>query len=186
MLATDGSIAQLQAADRTAGGIRYAAGLAEAAPIASGSVDCVVVAQAAHWFDLPRFFGEVRRVARPGALVALVTYAYPRPGPDGDPALDAFSALVRPWWPPERAPVDTLYRTLPFPFAEVAAPALEMTARWTGPEMAAYLRTWSSTQALARAGGGAAIERALDALVAAWGAGAREVRWPLGIRAGRP
>ncbi|MBE0772413.1 SAM-dependent methyltransferase, partial [Escherichia coli] len=32
------------------------------------------VAQAAHWLDLPRFYEEVRRVARADAILALVTY----------------------------------------------------------------------------------------------------------------
>ena len=48
---------------------------AETAPmIADGSVDLVTVAQAVHWFDRPNFYAEVRRVLRPGGVVALWAY----------------------------------------------------------------------------------------------------------------
>ena len=40
----------------------------------TGSVDLVTVAQALHWFDLPRFYDEVQRVARPGGLIAVWCY----------------------------------------------------------------------------------------------------------------
>jgi ubiquinone/menaquinone biosynthesis C-methylase UbiE len=35
------------------------------------SVDLVTAAQALHWFDLDRFYAEVRRVLRPGGLLAV-------------------------------------------------------------------------------------------------------------------
>ena len=35
------------------------------------SVDLVLVAQAAHWFDLPAFYAEVARVLRPGGVLAV-------------------------------------------------------------------------------------------------------------------
>lgn len=38
------------------------------------SVDVIATAAAIHWFDLPRFYAEVRRVARPGAVAAAWTY----------------------------------------------------------------------------------------------------------------
>ena len=48
--------------------IRYSAQPAEATGFAEASFDAVTVAQALHWFDLPRFWAEVRRVAKPGAF----------------------------------------------------------------------------------------------------------------------
>ena len=41
--------------------------------------------------------------------------------------------------------VETGYRTLPFPFDELAPPEFEMTLDWTLGELLAYLRTWSAT-----------------------------------------
>ncbi len=46
---------------------------AELLPLASGSVDGVTVAQAFHWFDVPRASAELRRVLRPGGRLVLVT-----------------------------------------------------------------------------------------------------------------
>ena len=38
-------------------------------------VDLVAVAQALHWFDFDRFYAEVRRVAKPGGVLAVWTYS---------------------------------------------------------------------------------------------------------------
>jgi ubiquinone/menaquinone biosynthesis C-methylase UbiE len=40
-----------------------------------GSIDLVTVAQALHWLNLPRFYGEARRVLKPGGVVAIWCYA---------------------------------------------------------------------------------------------------------------
>ena len=65
--------------------VRYVVAPAEASGLPGASVDCAVAAQAAHWFDLDAYYREVRRVARPGGLIALVTYAVM----DVDPEIDA-------------------------------------------------------------------------------------------------
>src|SRR5579872_1342582 len=73
VVATDASAEQIASAvpaDR----VEYRVAPAEASGLSDASVDLVTVAQAAHWFDLPAFYAEARRVARPGAGIALVTY----------------------------------------------------------------------------------------------------------------
>ena len=45
---------------------------AEALPLAAGSVDLLVAAQAFHWFDAPRALAEAARVLAPGGALALV------------------------------------------------------------------------------------------------------------------
>jgi ubiquinone/menaquinone biosynthesis C-methylase UbiE len=47
-------------------GVEVLDGVAEALPLADGSVDAVVCAQAWHWFDAAAALAEVRRVLRPG------------------------------------------------------------------------------------------------------------------------
>src|SRR4051812_360024 len=64
IVATDSSRKQLGQARRQ-DAIVYAAAHAERSPLPRGSVDLVTVAQALHWFDLPRFYAEVGRVCRP-------------------------------------------------------------------------------------------------------------------------
>jgi SAM-dependent methyltransferase len=47
-------------------------GTAEAIPLASASVDAVVVGQAFHWFDQAAALDEIGRVLRPGGVVGLL------------------------------------------------------------------------------------------------------------------
>ncbi len=47
-------------------------GTAEALPVTDQSVDAIAVAQAFHWFDVPRTLAEFHRVLRPGGRFALV------------------------------------------------------------------------------------------------------------------
>jgi SAM-dependent methyltransferase len=58
--------------------ITYNVAPAESSGLEDGSVDLICCAQAAHWLDLTRFYEEVRRVAAPKAVIALITYALPR------------------------------------------------------------------------------------------------------------
>jgi len=51
---------------------RVLAGTAEAIPLPGASVDAVFVAEALHWFDLPRALDEIARVLRPGGALAVM------------------------------------------------------------------------------------------------------------------
>ncbi|WP_182348439.1 class I SAM-dependent methyltransferase [Tomitella gaofuii] len=91
VIGVDPSVDQLAnaVAHRTGGRIEYACGAAERLPIADGAACLITAAQSAHWFDLPRFWDEVRRVAAPGAVVALATYGKLAVGrPDDDAQRD--------------------------------------------------------------------------------------------------
>lgn len=48
------------------------AGVAEAIPLTSGSVDAVFVGSAFHWFDAGRALPEIARVLRPGGALGLI------------------------------------------------------------------------------------------------------------------
>lgn len=188
VIATDASAAQLaQAAPHPRVGYRQA--VAEDSRLPDGSVDLVAVAQAVHWFDLDRFWAEVRRVAAPDGAVAVWSYLGVTLGPEVDRVVAHFYRdVVGPYWPPERAAVEDGYRSLPFPFAEVAAPRFEIRVRWDLARFAAYLGTWSASRHWSDAHGGAdpLAEIAAD-LAAAWGdpAAERDIAWPIGLRAGR-
>jgi ubiquinone/menaquinone biosynthesis C-methylase UbiE len=52
---------------------RVVSARAEQLPLRSGCADAVTVAQAFHWFDVPRARAELRRIIRPGGHLALVT-----------------------------------------------------------------------------------------------------------------
>jgi SAM-dependent methyltransferase len=185
VLASDASAEQVAMA-RLHPRVEYRVARAEdASGLPSGSVDLCVSAQAAHWFDLDAYYAEVRRVARPRCLVAMITYGTPTVDADVASALEALIAAVRPYWPPDRSSVDQMYGDLPFPFVEEPFPALDMTARWPADRLIGYARTWSSTLGLVKAKGAEALTPLEDALREAWGSRLRIVHWPLGARVGR-
>jgi SAM-dependent methyltransferase len=186
VIATDASAAQLEHA-RPAPGVTYRCARAGASGLDAQSVDCVVVAQAAHWFDLPAFVAECRRVGRPGAPVVLVTYGLMLLRDDLDVLIDDFAlnTLAR-FWPPERRHVDDGYASLDFPLAAVPFPAVTMRARWSVEQTLGYVETWSAVAAAKKAGAGARFTDFASSLRQTWSDGSLlDVQWPLAVRAGR-
>jgi SAM-dependent methyltransferase len=168
--------------------VEYRVAPAEATGVASASIDLVVVAQALHWFDLDRFYPEVQRVARTGAVLAAFTYGLLTVDPEVDRVLGRFyHDVVGPWWPPERAHVDDGYRSLPFPFAEMAAPAFAISQEWNLAHLTGYLATWSAVKEYRRRQGHDPLELVAGELAAAWGDPqcSRVIRWPLALRVGK-
>ena len=187
VIATDASPEQLAHAT-PAPNIEYRVARAEQSGLADHSVDLVVVAQAVHWFDLPRFYDEVRRVARPEAILALITYDLLECDPAVDAVVGDFYKLVGPYWPPERRMVDDQYASLPFPFDEFDAPAFWMRADWDADQLLGYLETWSAVRALEKTAEGRQRFVAFDKdLRRAWGneRPRKPIRWKLSMRIGR-
>jgi ubiquinone/menaquinone biosynthesis C-methylase UbiE len=186
--ATDASAAQLAQAT-VHPRVSYRVAPAEASGLPDRSIDLVTVAQALHWLDLDGFYAEVRRVLVPGGALAVWCYGLLMLD---DSALDGrirefYRGVVGPYWAPERKLVETGYRTLAFPFEELAAPPFEMTLDWTLAELAAYVGTWSATEAYRRARGQDPVPQLAAELTPRWGMAARRrVRWPLSVRVGRP
>jgi SAM-dependent methyltransferase len=186
--ATDASAAQIGEAPAHPR-VRYRVAPAEATGLPGRSVDLIVVAQALHWLDVDAFYTEVRRVLVPGGVLAVWCYGLQRlDDPAIDPLLEHFyGAVVGPFWAPERALVETGYRTLAFPFEELSPPPFEMALDWTLAELAAYLGTWSATARFRSERGYDPVEPFAAELAPLWGSshGRRRVRWPLSLRIGR-
>jgi SAM-dependent methyltransferase len=168
--------------------VEYRSSPAEASSLPDAVVDLAVAAQAAHWFDLPAYYAEVSRVARPGSVVALVTYKLLSINEPIDAVIRRFYAgVLGPYWPPERRHVEDGYRSLSFPFPEIKAPKLEIRMDWSLPDVFGYVQTWSAVRGLERAKGHAPVAAFHRDLARAWGleATVRPVRWPLLLRVGR-
>ncbi len=187
VVGTDVSWLQLAEAE-SAPGVAYACAAGEAPPLRSGTVDLVTVAQALHWLDHERFFAAVRRVLRPGGVLAAWCYELATV----DPAVDAvvgrlYADVVGPYWRPERRLLEQGYRTLPWPFEELELPAASMSVRWTLDALLGYLGTWSAVHAYRRAEGSDPLDLVRADLERAWGppASERVVTWPLAVRLGR-
>lgn len=160
---------------------------AEQTDLEAASVDLITVAQALHWFDFDRFYAEVRRVLKPGGVIAAWTYGLNRIAPEIDAIVRRYYLeMVGPCWPPEREHVDKSYRTIPFPFAEIQAPAFHMHQRWNLEDLLGYLGTWSASKRYAEARGVDPTELIREPLAEVWGASEeRPVEWPVHMRVGR-
>lgn len=177
-------LANARIADR----VRYLESPAERLPLPAGTADLVTAAQAAHWFDLPAFYREVRRVAAPGAVLALITYDIPRLGPPLDERFLRFYRVeTDAFWSPERSLVDSGYAGLDFPFDELAPPRLEIRKQWTLAQFLGYIATWSAVRKAQAAGQQGILEAFAADLAALWkDAGQRRtITWPIRMRIGR-
>ena len=186
VIATDPSQAQIDAAPRHPR-VEYACSKAEASGLPDASVDLIVAAQSAHWFEWPRFVEEAGRIAKPGALIALVSYGIVIIDAEAGRIVEHYyKHVVGPLWPPGREHVENGYRDLAMPWAPVDAPALDMRAEWTRDELLGYVSTWSATVRLVELQGPGPYEALCDALAAVWPDGERRVvRWPLALRFAR-
>lgn len=185
VIATEPSAAQL--AEATAHPrVEYRCEAAESISVASGSADLLVAAQAAHWFDWPRFVGEALRVLRPGGVLAFWTYGNCLVTPAIDRLVaDFFRVAVGPYWPRERRHVEEGYRDLVVSIPALDAPAFEMRTCWDAAAMLGYLDTWSAVRRCRARSGRDPLGLLVRPLSAAWGEGPRDMRWPLVVRAHR-
>ncbi len=187
VIATDASEAQVANAAPHAR-VEYHVALAERSGLADDSVDVVTVAQALHWLDFDAFYREVRRVVVPGGLIAAWGYGSASIGRDADSILSEFEhEVMAPYWPPERQYVIDAYRTVPFPFAQLEAPELELQANYSLEQFLAYVGSWSATKKFIQTTGTDPVPSLRERLTPAWerGTQVREVRWPLFTRIGR-
>lgn len=144
VVATDASEEQLAHAS-THPRIVYRVGQEDGSGLARASADLVTVAQALHWFDRSRFYAEVKRVLKPGGVVAAWCYDLPRVDGAVDPVVEKFYKVrTGPFWPPERRHVDAMYRELEFPFDEIPQPAWSMAVELNRERFLGYVRSWSA------------------------------------------
>lgn len=167
--ASDPSAEQIAAAVPAAR-VHFAVEPAERCSLPDRSCDLVLAAQAAHWFDPAGFAAEVRRVLRPGGLVAAIGYGWWYV----DPEVDAIIAekLLRPlqphWLPGNWLLIDG-YRGLALPGQELRLTPSAIHLAWERSEVEAYVRSWSAVQKL----GEDVTADAFAALRSAWPDGQR-------------
>lgn len=145
-----------------------------------GRVDLITVAEAAHWFDLPAFYGVARRLLRkPCGVIAVWGYNY-RVSPVED-MMARFLHTTLPYWDSRARYVIDGYRDLPFPFDGVGLgkegePAgFDMEHEMSFPGLVGMLRSWSAVATARQRGVDLLDERAVRRLEGEWG-GASLVR----------
>jgi SAM-dependent methyltransferase len=161
---------------------------AEHTSISARSVDLITCAIAVHWFEFDRFYNEVRRVGKPGGILAVFAYHLPTIEPKIDRSLERYNGeILQGYWPGRIRYNDERYRTLPFPFEEIQPPYFEMRAEWDLKMLAGFLDSWSATQYFMKEKGYHPLDEIAGELEQNWGDKdrVRRIRWPLHLRIGR-
>ncbi|MEO0339971.1 MAG: class I SAM-dependent methyltransferase [Bacteroidota bacterium] len=128
--------------------IEYSIQSAEQTNFPDQTFDLIAVAQALHWFDHPAFELEVKRVAKPGAILATWGYNLLRINPQINALLDYFyKSTVGPYWHPRRKHVDNSYTDISFDLEPIAVTnEFSITVHWNLDQVQGYFNSWSSVQ----------------------------------------
>ncbi len=147
----------------------------------------VTVAQAIHWFNFDEFYQEVRRTAAPGAVLAVPGYSLLNIDRETDRIIRKFyEEQTGPYWDAERKYIDDDYKTIPFPFEEIKAPAFKMEFEWDLDRLTGYIQTWSGVQHFIKAKGFDPVPELRNQLFQSWKPGEiKKVRFPLLLRVGK-
>ncbi|MBO1926486.1 class I SAM-dependent methyltransferase [Thiomicrorhabdus sp. 6S2-11] len=187
VIGTDTSRSQLEFA-QTAENIRYLHESAEDTRLENDSVDLVVVAQAAHWFNLDSFYQEVKRIAVQDAVIALISYGVPYIEASVNSVFQqGYWQQIHQYWPDERKHVENGYIELPFPFQEIDFPETFIHKEMNLDEFIGYIRTWSAYKKAQERQEVTAFTLFFEQLERSWGNRAKthKVSWPISVRAGK-
>ena len=156
--------------------------------IESASIDLITVANAMHWFHGPDFEREVRRVLKPGGVIAAWSFAFASITPEVDRLTRKMhNEIVDPFWIEPNRIVEYGYKDLHFPYALLEAPDISMTSYLDLVAIEGYMRTWSASTKYQAKNGMDPVSLVHDDLLAAWGdpLKVRAVNWQLNLKAGR-
>jgi ubiquinone/menaquinone biosynthesis C-methylase UbiE len=185
VFATDISQEQIDKAEQVAN-ISYSVQPAEQTLFTDNTFDLITVSQALHWFATHEFYNEVKRVAKPFSVFAAWSYALLFISPEIDKVIRSFyTNIIGPYWDAERKYVDEEYKTIPFPFKEIAAPRFDMEYYWTIEELEGYLNTWSALQKFTSINNYNPVPVAMEEIKPYWKNERMKISFPLHIRMGR-
>lgn len=167
--------------------IFYSVCPAERTPFQENQFDLVTVAQALHWFDREQFYQEVRRTAKPHALLAAWGYALLSIEPVVDQFFIRFyRETTGPYWDPARRLVENQYLDLYFPFEEIPCPDFTIRVTWSLDQFAGYLSSWSATQQFIRVHARDPVPEFKETLESVWHPSeVKQVTFPVFMKLGR-
>ena len=155
---------------------------AENTPLEPESMDLITVGQALHWFKHDAFYKEVKRVAKPNAVLVAWCYELCHITPEIDKVVNHYYAeTVGEYWAKERHYIDAHYETIPFPFKKIKPPRLSIRLKYNMASLLGYLNSWSSTNKYIKQHGKNPLDGIVADLEAAWGNVGEErlVTWPI-------
>ena len=152
--------------------IHYSLQPAEKTDFPDHCFDLITVAQAIHWFDFDAFYAEVHRTLKPDGILAVIGYNLPQFNSAVDAVMaDFYSKVVGPYWDKERRYIDDNYRTIPFPYVDLPAPAFTIDVQWSFDHLIGYIETWSAVKHYQKEKGENPVRLVEARLKTAWGEG---------------
>ncbi|WP_118975397.1 class I SAM-dependent methyltransferase [Taibaiella koreensis] len=169
--------------------ITYRIEPAEHCSLPDRSADLVTVAQALHWFRFEDFFAEVRRVLKPGGVLAVWIYGLPQLSPELDRLIRHFhDDVVGAYWQYENRLIENGYADIAFPFEPLPTPAFSASRNLTREALSGLLYSWSAVQRFREHEGYDPVAGIQEELTALWpqAEAQRQAVWPLTLIAGIP
>ena len=146
VIASDCSQSQLDVAYQS-DNIEYYCWPADQTALHDHSTDLITVAQALHWFDLDRFYQEVRRVCKPTGLLAVWCYSLATLDLNVNHLIKhLYTDILGDYWPDLRRFLDQEYKTIPFPFKKKLTPRFIIERQFNLEQLLGYLNTWSAVK----------------------------------------
>ena len=168
--------------------IEYRVATSEQSGLKDKSVDLVTVASALHWFNLESFYSEVKRVVRPGGILAAWSYhvGYVEP-PYEKIFLCFYRNVLFPFFAPGARLVDDRYETITLPGEPLDAGKYFVSAKWNLEQMLSFIKSWSGTQQYIKEQGEDPVALVADDLKQLWGdpENIQTIRWPLFVKISR-
>jgi ubiquinone/menaquinone biosynthesis C-methylase UbiE len=187
VLATDLSVEQIKQAEPL-NNITFKSEPAEKISANHNSASLIVAAQAAHWFDLNKFYKEATRVAVNEAIIALLSYGVLNVEGEADERFQRFYwQEIHSYWAPDRKHVETGYETFEFPFKELTLPPVKIVCQWNFNQLIGYIQTWSAMKALKQEGAEHIYNEFHKDMKAIWGEPevTKTITWPISSRVGK-
>lgn len=184
--ALDPSASQIASAEQHER-VEYGVQSAESTGVKDTSADLVVAAQAAHWFDLDKFYAEVERIIKPNGILALISYGVPILEGEIGKRFDQFYWKdIYHFWPQGRKHVERGYQDLSFPYEEFTLKPLAIERLWNRDQFLLYIDTWSAKRKAEEAQDLTLFDAYTQELVSTWPDDqTQKVRWPITARISR-
>jgi ubiquinone/menaquinone biosynthesis C-methylase UbiE len=187
IIATDASENQIKNAGAHPK-IKYRVAVAENSGIELHSVNLITVATAIHWFNLIKFYEEVKRVLVPGGTLAIWNYAWANVNQMADSLIHRYVyEIVGSYAAPDFWKGINSETEIDFPFSRIKTPEFKIEREWDLKDYINFVMTWSPTQHYIKANNSNPIEKIFEELKKAWGDEneKKKITWKLTLKAAK-
>lgn len=156
--------------------------------ISDNSVNLITAASAVHWFNLPEFYREAKRVMAAEGVIAVWTYhvGYIEP-PFNDLFLRFYRDILSPYFSEGARLVDNRYADIVLPGKQIESKNLFVSVKWKLSDMFNFIESWSGTQEYRKRNGENPVSLIETDLRKLWGNPQQihTLRWPIFIKIAR-